>query len=64
MTDKATNNETRATEWIIRFERINTCCPIPDVCTDERRLPSFIARATMRERIAGLEARATGGAAR
>ncbi len=35
-------------------------CPIPDVCIDERRLPLFIARATLRELIAGLEARATG----
>ena len=39
-------------------------CHIPDVCIDERRLPLFIARATLRELIAGLEARATGGAAR
>ena len=39
-------------------------CPIPDVCIDERRLPLFIARATLRDLIAGLEARATGGAAR
>ena len=38
-------------------------CPIPDVCIDERRLPLFIARATLRELIAGLKARATGGAA-
>jgi len=39
-------------------------CPIPDVCIDERRLPLFIARATLRELIAGLEARAFGGATR
>jgi len=39
-------------------------CPIPDVCIDERRLPLFIARATLRELIAGLEVRATGEAAR
>jgi len=39
-------------------------CSIPDVCLDERRLPLLIARATLREVIAGLEARATGGAAR
>jgi len=39
-------------------------CPIPDVCFDERRLPPFIARATLRDLIAGLKARATGGAAR
>ena len=39
-------------------------CPIPDVCIDERRLPLFIARATLRDLIAGLEARATGDAAR
>jgi hypothetical protein len=39
-------------------------CPIPDVCIDERRLPLFIARATLRELIAGLKARATGGVTR
>lgn len=39
-------------------------CSIPDVCIDERRLPLFIARATLRDLIAGLEARATGDAAR
>jgi hypothetical protein len=39
-------------------------CSIPDVCIDERRLPLFIARATLFELIGGLEARATGGAAR
>jgi hypothetical protein len=39
-------------------------CPIPDVCIDERRLPLFVARATLRELIAGLEARATWGPAR
>jgi len=39
-------------------------CPIPDVCSDERRLQLFIARATLRELIAGLEARATRGGAR
>ena len=32
-------------------------CPIPDVCIDERGLPLFIARATLRGLIAGLEAR-------
>ena len=37
---------------------------IPDVCIDERRLPLFIARATLRGLIAVLEARATGDAAR
>jgi hypothetical protein len=41
-----------------------TRCPIPDVCIDERRLPLFIARATLRELIAGLQARATGETAR
>ncbi len=35
-------------------------CPIPDVCIDERRLPLFIARATLRDLIAELEARTTG----
>ena len=39
-------------------------CPIPDVCIDERRLPLFIARATLRELIAGLQARATEETAR
>jgi hypothetical protein len=39
-------------------------CSIPDVCIDERRLQLFIARATLRDLIAGLEARATGDAAR
>ena len=39
-------------------------CSIPDVCIDERRLPLFIARATLRGLIAVLEARATGDAAR
>ena len=29
-------------------------CPIPDVCIDERRLPLLIARATLRDLIAGL----------
>jgi len=43
---------------------MNGSCPIPDVCIDERRLPLFIARATLRELIAGLEARAFGGATR
>jgi len=38
--------------------------PIPDVCIDERRLPLFIALATLRDLIAGLEARATGETAR
>ena len=31
-------------------------CPIPDVCIDERRLPLFIARATLRDLIAGQKA--------
>ncbi|MDZ7906721.1 MAG: hypothetical protein U5N55_13850 [Cypionkella sp.] len=44
--------------------RSRLCQPVPDVCIDERRLPLFIARATLRELIAGLEARATGDAAR
>ena len=44
--------------------QIDSSCPIPDVCIDERRLPLFIARATLRELIAGLEARAFGGATR
>ena len=35
-------------------------CHIPDVCIDERRLPLFIARATLRDLIAGPKARATG----
>ena len=39
-------------------------CPILDVCIDERRLPLLIARATLREVIAGLEACATRGGAR
>lgn len=43
---------------------INTNCSIPDVCIDERRLPLFIARATLRGLIAVLEARTTGDAAR
>jgi hypothetical protein len=38
-------------------------CSIPDVCIDERRLPFFTVRATLRELIAGLEARAIGGRA-
>jgi hypothetical protein len=38
-------------------------CSIPDVCIDERRLPLFIARATLRGLIAVLEARTTGDAA-
>ncbi len=46
--------------WVVG----DATCPIPDVCIAERRLPLFIARATLRELIAGLEARATGGAAR
>ena len=33
-------------------------CPIPDVCIDERRLSLFIARATLRELIAGTGCRA------
>ena len=44
--------------------KIFRICSIPDVCIDERRLPLFIARATLRELIAGLEARATGDTAR
>ena len=44
------------------YYKIN--CSIPDVCIDERRLPLFIARATLRGLIAVLEARATGDAAR
>jgi hypothetical protein len=36
-------------------------CSIPDVCIDERRLPLFIARATLRDLIAVLEARPMGG---
>ena len=47
---------------IIYIER-STNCSIPDVCIDERRLPLFIARATLRGLIAVLEARATGDAA-
>jgi len=39
-------------------------CPIPDVCIDERRLHLLIAPATLRVLIAGLEVRATSGAAR
>jgi len=38
--------------------------PIPDICIDERLVPLFIARATLRELIAGLEALATGETAR
>lgn len=45
------------------FQKLVTCS-IPDVCIDERRLPLFIARATLRGLIAVLEARATGDAAR
>ncbi len=45
-------------------QRLFNRCSIPDVCIDERRLPLFIARATLRDLIAGLEARATGDAAR
>jgi len=43
---------------------VKSPCPIPDVCIDERRLPLFIARATLRELIAGLQARETGETAR
>jgi len=43
---------------------VKVTCSIPDVCIDERRLPLFIARATLRDLIAGLEARATDGVAR
>jgi len=52
--------------WTFGQERLPDVvrCPIPDVCIDERRLPLFIARATLRELIAGLEVRATGEAAR
>jgi len=39
-------------------------CSIPDVYIDERRLPLFIARATLRELITGLKSRATGDAGR
>ena len=45
-------------------EMIMHSCSVPDVCIDERRLPLFIARATLRGLIAVLEARATGDAAR
>jgi hypothetical protein len=38
-------------------------CSIPDVFIDERSLPLFISRATLWDLIAGLEARATSGAA-
>ena len=46
-----------------RHKAIDANCSIPDVCIDERRLPLFIARATLRGLIAVLEARATGDAA-
>ena len=46
------------------LEEIAYRCSIPDVCIDERRLPLFIARATLRGLIAVLEARATEDAAR
>ena len=46
--------------WVAEMFRT---CSIPDVCIDERRLPLFIARATLRGLIAVLEARATGDAA-
>ena len=42
------------------MQAVAIICPISDVCIDERRLPLFIARATLRELIAGLQARATG----
>ena len=50
--------------WRVHRKAANPRCSIPDVCIDERRLPLFIARATLRDLIAGLEARATGDAAR
>ena len=46
------------------YRHFKATCPIPDVCNDERRLPLFIARATLSDLIAGLEACATGGVAR
>ncbi len=49
---------------VLASRKIKISCSIPDVCIDERRLPLFIARATLRDLIAGLEARATGDAAR
>jgi hypothetical protein len=55
------NVKIRDTDWA--NDEIVPTCSIPDVCIDERRLPLFIARATLGELIAGLEARATGGAA-
>ena len=39
-------------------------CPMPGICIDERRLPLFIARVTLRDLIAELEARGTDGVAR
>jgi hypothetical protein len=53
--------------WLLITDQMNesgspVSCPIPDVCIDERRLPLFIARTTLRDVIARLEARATGGA--
>ena len=55
--------------WLLITDQMNesgspVSCPIPDVCIDERRLRLFIARATLRDVIARLEARATGGVAR
>jgi len=47
-----------------RVDQMFPNCSIPDVSIDERRLPLFIARATLRDLIAGLEARATDGVAR
>ena len=57
----------RELDVLVRIDGKPACivsCPIPDVCIDERRLPLFIARATLRDLIVGLKARATGGAAR
>jgi len=50
-----------AVSVFIKISRSFTSCPIPDVCIDERRLPLFIARATLRELIVGLKARVMGG---
>ncbi len=46
------------------MKTIRSSCSILDVCIDERRLPLFIARVTLRGLIAVLEARATGDTAR
>ena len=55
--------------WLLITDQMNesgspVSCPIPDVCIDERRLPLFIARATLRDLVVGLKARATGGVSR